>query len=53
MKKTYGIEVKARTSPQRPVKIDLSGKEGSRVVNTAAKRVITTHAHAIKALAKR
>lgn len=53
MKKTYGIELKVKESKQRPVPMTLSSKEGSRVVLSAAKRVITTHSKVIKALAKR
>lgn len=54
MKKTYGIQVKPKPpTPQRPVPMTLSSKEGSRVVLTAAKRVISTHKDVIKALAKR
>lgn len=53
MKKTYGITLKTRPGKQRPVPMTLSKEEGSRVVLSAAKRVITTHSHVIKALAKR
>ena len=37
----------------RPVKMDLSGPEGTRVVLAAARRVMVTHAKVLKALAKR
>nr|WP_181375530.1 hypothetical protein [Polaromonas sp. E3S]AWD71986.1 hypothetical protein pE10SP1_p047 [Polaromonas sp. E10S] len=53
MKNTYGLVLKEKREPVRPVKMDLSNKEGSRVVMTAAKRVMTTHAKVIKALASR
>ncbi len=54
MKKNYGIKLKAKpTVPQRPVAMALSTKEGSRVVLSAAKRVISTHKQVIEALAKR
>ena len=42
-----------RTTKQAPVKMQLSGEEGKRVVFSAAKRVINTHSEVIKALAKR
>ena len=51
MKNTYGLVLKQKREPVRPVKMDLSGKEGSRVVMAAAKRVMATHAKVIKALA--
>ena len=53
MKNTYGLVLKQKREPVRPVKMDLSGKEGSRVVMAAAKRVMATHAKVIKALASR
>ena len=53
MKKTYGVTLKAKTEKQRPVPMTLVGPEGSRVVLSAAKRVIATHAKVIKALAQR
>lgn len=53
MKKQYGVEVKDQREKVRPVPMDLSGKEGRRVVMSAAKRVMATHADVIKALAKR
>ncbi|WP_257825104.1 hypothetical protein [Burkholderia glumae] len=52
-RKLYGIELKPRTGPVRPVCIDLSGPEGERVWRAALKRVMATHAAVIKALAKR
>ncbi len=52
-KKNYGIDVKKRTGSLRPVEMKLTGSEGSRVVLSAAKRVIATHDKVIKALAKR
>ncbi|MDH6186845.1 hypothetical protein H4V98_004293 [Polaromonas sp. CG_23.6] len=51
MKNTYGLVIKEKREPVRPVKMDLSGKEGSRVVMAAAQRVMATHASVIKALA--
>ncbi len=42
-----------RTSKHAPVKMQLSGDAGKRVVVSAAKRVINTHSEVIKALAKR
>lgn len=53
MDKKYGIEPKEKRKKVRPVPMDLSGKDGQRVVLAAAKRVMTTHADVIKALAKR
>lgn len=54
MKKTYGIKLKTKpATPLRPVSMTLSTKEGSRVVLTAAKRVLKTHKDVIDALAKR
>lgn len=53
MKKSYGVTLKAKTEKQKPVPMTLSNKEGSRVVLSAAKRVITTHSKVIKALASR
>ncbi|WP_186332276.1 hypothetical protein [Bordetella genomosp. 13] len=49
----YGIVIKPRTEATRPVDIKLTGKEGSRVVLSAAKRVLVTHEKVIKALANR
>jgi hypothetical protein len=53
MKKNYGVTLKPRTGKQSPVEMRLDTKDGSRVVRSAAKRVIVTHAKVIKALAKR
>jgi hypothetical protein len=53
MTKNYGIKMKPRSAPQKPASITLTSKEGSRVVRSAAKRVIKTHAAVIKALANR
>lgn len=53
MRNTYGLVFKEKREPVRPVKMDLSDKAGSRVVMAAAKRVMTTHAKVIKALASR
>ena len=53
MKKTYGVTLKPRPGKQRPVSMELQGKDGSRVVLSAAKRVMSTHAKVIKALANR
>jgi hypothetical protein len=44
---------KGKDFNQRPVDMKLTGKEGSRVVLSAARRVMATHAEVIKALAKR
>jgi hypothetical protein len=52
MNKKYGVEPKEKREKVRPVPMDLSGKDGQRVVMAAAKRVMTTHADVIKALAK-
>ena len=52
MKKNYGVALQARQA-FKPVPMDLSGKEGSRVVLATAKRIIVKHAKVIKALAKR
>lgn len=49
----YGVVIKARTAKQRPVPMDLSGEQGTRLVLTTAKRVMATHAKVIKALAHR
>lgn len=40
-----------RTTKQAPVKMQLSGDAGKRVVVSAAKRVMNTHSEVIKALA--
>jgi hypothetical protein len=53
MKKTYGVTLKPRTEKQRPVPMSLASTDGSRVVRSAAKRVISTHEKVIKALANR
>jgi hypothetical protein len=53
MKKDYGVALQVRPRAIKPVPMDLSGKEGSRVVLAAAKRVIVRHAKVIKALANR
>jgi hypothetical protein len=55
VKKTYGIEKKPQVAREkvRPVQMNLSGTEGRRVVMSTAKRVMSTHADVIKALAKR
>lgn len=52
-KKLYGIAIKERSEPQRPVDMKLTGSEGTRVVLSAAKRVIAKHEKGIKTLAKR
>jgi hypothetical protein len=49
----HGIEIRARCEPVRPVFVDLSGPEGERVVRSAVRRVMATHAKVIKALARR
>lgn len=53
MNKKYDVEIKEKREKVRPAPMDLSGKEGQRIVMAAAKRVMTTHADVIKALAKR
>jgi hypothetical protein len=53
MKKTYGVVLKPRQEKLRPVEMSLASPEGSRVVMSAAKRVIATHEKVIKALANR
>lgn len=53
VRKTYGITIRTRTEPVRPVRMDLSGPEGERIWLEAARRVIATHAKVLKALAKR
>lgn len=53
MNKKYGVELKEKREKVRPVPMDLSGKDGQRVVMAAVKRVMTIHADVIKALAKR
>lgn len=52
-KKTYGIAIKERAGPVRPVEMNLTGSEGTKAVIDSAKRVIATHEKVIKALAKR
>lgn len=52
-KKLYGITIKQRLEPQRPVEMRLTGSAGSRGILRAAKRVIATRDQVIKALAKR
>ena len=47
------IKAGKRTVKQPPVKMQLSGDAGRRVVASAAKRVINTHSEVIKALAKK
>ena len=49
----YGVAIKTRKAKQRPVPMDLSGEQGTRLVLTTAKRVMATHAKVIKALANR
>jgi hypothetical protein len=49
----HGIEIRVPREPVRPISIDLSGPEGERVVRSAVRRVMATHAKVIKALAKR
>ena len=49
----YGVVVKPRRAKQKPVPMDLSGEQGTRVVMNSAKRVMATHAKVIKALARR
>ncbi|NHR08655.1 MULTISPECIES: acetyltransferase [Chromobacterium] len=51
--KNYGIALKTRKGPVKPVELDLSGEPGVRIVKTAAKRVIQRHKKVIKALADR
>ncbi|MCD5360591.1 hypothetical protein [Chromobacterium aquaticum] len=51
--KNYGIVLKMRKGPVKPVELDLSGEPGMRIVKTAAKRVIQRHKKVIKALADR
>lgn len=53
MKKTYGIVIKRRETAQRPVAIAIGTSEGSRIVQSTARRVIQTHQRVIKALANR
>lgn len=53
MLKKYGVELKQKREKVRPAPMDLSGKDGQRVVMAAARRVMATHADVIKALAKR
>jgi hypothetical protein len=52
-KNSYGIAIKERSAPVHPVEMNLTGPEGSRVVLSAAKRVLKMHEKVIKALAKR
>lgn len=52
-RKIHGIIILPRREPIRPVDIDLSGPEGERIVRTAVRRVLATHAKVIKALAER
>ena len=49
----YGVVIKTRRARLKPVPMDLSGEQGSRLVLNSAKRVMTTHAKVIKALANR
>lgn len=53
MKKTYGLVLKEKREPVRPVPMNLANEEGARLWLAAAKRVMTTHAKVIKALAMR
>jgi hypothetical protein len=48
-----GIEITKVRKPVRPAPIDLSTPEGERIVRAAVRRVMATHKHVIKALAKR
>jgi hypothetical protein len=48
-----GRETLAKKVLQRPVKINLQQKEADRIVRSAAKRVMVTHASVIKKLADR
>lgn len=49
----FASEVLAKRKLQRAVKINLQQKEADRVVRSAAKRVMVTHASVIKKLADR
>lgn len=49
----YGVVMKARREKQKPIPMDLSGEQGTRLVLATAKRVMTTHSKVIKALATR
>jgi hypothetical protein len=49
----YGVVVKRRRPKQKPVPMDLSSEQGTRLVLNSAKRVMKTHADVIKALANR
>jgi hypothetical protein len=42
-----------RLGKQKPVLMDLSGDQGSRIVMNAARKVLKTHQKVIKALANR
>ena len=53
MKKTYGVVLKVRSRPSQSVEMNLTGREGSRVVMAAAQRVIATPEMVLKAWAKR
>ncbi|WP_192805215.1 MULTISPECIES: hypothetical protein [Noviherbaspirillum] len=52
-KKTYGVKVVPKKTVQRAIQVSLANKEGSRVIRSAVRRVLVTHADVIKALAKR
>lgn len=53
MQKNYGIELKTRMGPVRPMPMELSGEAGRRIVMAAVRHVMTEHAEVIKALASR
>lgn len=53
MQKNYGIDLKTRMWPVRPVPMELSGEAGRRIVMAAVRRVMTEHADVLKALASR
>lgn len=47
------VALKVERPKHKPVKMELAGAEGSRVVLSTAKKVIETHRAVIKALANR
>jgi len=49
----YNIPSQVPRTPVRPIPLDLAGKAGRRLVLETAKRVITTHADVLVALARR
>lgn len=53
VKKIRGVVIKPRTTKTAPQPISLKGEDRERLFKEAVKKVMTTHADVLKALAKR